>query len=42
MNDTSKYDSWILEGRDIKFNRTTSIKIAGDKVTVTDTANDLK
>ena len=32
----------ILEGRDIKFNRTTSIKIAGDKVTVTDTANDIK
>lgn len=42
MNDISKYDSWDPEGGDIKFNRTTSIKIAGDKVTVTDTANELK
>jgi len=32
----------ILGGGDIKFNRTTSIKIAEDKVTVTDTANELK
>lgn len=40
MNDISKYDSWDPEGGTSKFNRTTSIKIAGDKVT--DTANELK
>ena len=40
MNDISKYDSWDPRGGQIQ--RTSSIKAAADKVTITDIANKLK